>query len=162
MDSQNTKAILDASIAGDSQIRSDINALGKDVYSLNIQQLINAQNSDRNIDNKFCGISKQILSDGMLTRNALDDFKQLYQTDRYNDLARQNAQLKNSLNIAPLYANINAINSKFDSILGCTGVRTCNSGCGCVNSQNPYTIPPLVGTATTTRVYNPSVPSSAV
>jgi hypothetical protein len=34
MNGQDTKAILDATIAGDSQVRSDIGALTKDVYAL--------------------------------------------------------------------------------------------------------------------------------
>jgi hypothetical protein len=33
MNGQDTKAILDATIAGDSQVRADIGALTKDVYS---------------------------------------------------------------------------------------------------------------------------------
>lgn len=51
-----------------------------------------------------------------------------------------------------------AVNSKLDSVIGCTGVRTCGSSCGCGSNYNPYTLPPLTGSSTVTRTYNPNVP----
>ena len=45
MDGQDTKAILQSTIAGTSQVRSDLAALSKDVYALNVQQLINQQSN---------------------------------------------------------------------------------------------------------------------
>jgi hypothetical protein len=64
------------------------------------------------------------------------------------------AKLQNELVAAPLACGLAAVNSKLDSVIGCAGVRTCNCGCG---NSNPYTLPPLTGSATITRTYNPNV-----
>lgn len=159
MDGQDTKAILDATIAGDSQVRSDIGALTKDVYALNVQQLINGQTEQRQIDNQFCKTREFIAADGTATRAAIDAFKQLYQSDRYNDLARENAELKNKINVMPLECGLAAINAKFDAIACPGAVRTCGSGCGS-SCGNPFQLPPLTGTATVSRSYNPNIPAA--
>lgn len=160
MTGQDTKAILDATIAGDSQVRSDIAALTKDVYALNVQQLINAQAEQRQIDNQFCTTREFIAADGSATRAAINAFETRYLEDRIHDRDLTIAKLQNELVAAPLACGLAAVNSKLDSVIGCAGVRTCGNGCG--NTYvNPYTIPPLVGTATQTNSYNPSVPTTA-
>ena len=69
------------------------------------------------------------------------------------------AKLQNELVATPLACGLAAVNSKLDSVIGCAGVRTCGNSCGCGNT-NPFTIPPLVGTATNTQSYNPSIPTA--
>lgn len=157
MDGQDTKAILDATIAGDSQVRSDIGALTKDVYALNIQQLINGQSEQRQIDNQFCKTREFIAADGTATRAAVNAFETRYLEDRIHDRDLVIAKLENQLTAAPLACGLAAVNAKLDSVIGCAGVKTCGSACGCGNS-NPYTLPPLTGSATVTRTYNPNVP----
>ena len=157
MSGQNTKAILDATIAGDSQVRSDIGALTKDVYALNIQQLINDQSEQRQIDNQFCKTREFIAADGTATRAAVKGFETRYLEDRIHDRDLVIAKLENQLTAAPLACGLAAVNAKLDSVIGCTGVRTCGSSCGCGNNYNPYTLPPLTGVAQTTTSYNPNV-----
>lgn len=141
MDGQNTKAILDATINGDSAIRSDLTALTKDVYSLNIQQLINDQNNQRNLDNQFCKTREFITADGNATRASINAFETRYLEDRIHDRDLTIAKLQNELIAAPLTCGLAAVNSKLDSVIGCAGVRICNDKC---YNNNPYTIPPLV------------------
>lgn len=160
MNGQDTKAILDATIAGDSQVRSDIGALTKDVYSLNIQQLINAQSEQRQIDNQFCKTREFIAADGTATRAAINGFETRYLEDRVRDRDLTIAKLQNELTAAPLACGLAAVNAKLDSVIGCAGVKTCGSSCGC-NNSNPYTLPPLTGTATYTRSYNPTPAATA-
>lgn len=154
-----TKAILDATIAGASQVRSDIETLTKQVYDLNIQQLINDQANQRNLDNQFCQTRERVTADGSATRASIDIFKQLYQTDRYNDLARENVELKNKINIMPLECAIGAVNAKLDSVIGCAGVRTCGSSCGNSCGFPNYAVPP-VGTFNIQKSYNPNIPTA--
>lgn len=154
MNGQDTKAILDATIAGDSQVRSDIGALTKDVYALNIQQLINAQSEQRQIDNQFCKTREFIAADGTATRAAINGFETRYLEDRIHDRDQIIAKLQNELVAAPLACGLAAVNAKLDSVIGCAGVRTCGSGCG---NSNPWTLPPLTGVAQTTTSYNPNV-----
>lgn len=160
MDGQDVKAILDATIAGDSQVRSDIGALTKDVYSLNVQQLINGQSEQRQIDNQFCKTREFIAADGTATRAAINGFETRYLEDRIHDRDLVIAELKNQLVAAPLACGLAAVNSKLDSVIGCAGVRTCGNSCGC-NNFNPYQLPPLTGSATVTRTYNPNVAPAA-
>jgi hypothetical protein len=156
MEGSNTKAILDATIAGDSQVRSDIGALTKDVYALNIQQLINGQSEQRQIDNQFCKTREFIAADGTATRAAINGFETRYLEDRIHDRDLVIAKLQNELVAAPLACGLAAVNAKLDSVIGCAGVKTCGSSCGFGNS-NPYTLPPLTGVAQTTTSYNPNV-----
>lgn len=160
MDGQDVKAILDATIAGDSQVRSDIGALTKDVYALNVQQLINGQSEQRQIDNQFCKTREFIAADGTATRAAINGFETRYLEDRIHDRDLVIAELKNQLVAAPLACGLAAVNSKLDSVIGCAGVRTCGNSCGC-NNFNPYQLPPLTGSATVTRTYNPNVAPAA-
>ena len=155
MNGQDTKAILDATIAGDSQVRSDIGALTKDVYALNVQQLINAQTEQRQIDNQFCKTRKFIAADGTATRAAINGFETRYLEDRVHDRDLMIAKLQNELVAAPLACGLAAVNAKLDSVISCSGVKTCGCGCG---SSNPFQLPPLTGSATVTRTYNPNVP----
>lgn len=159
MDGQDTKAILDATIAGASQIRSDIGALTKDVYALNVQQLINEQSNQRNLDNQFCKTREFVAADGTATRSAIKAFETRYLEDRIHDRDLRIAKLENDLSVAPLACGLAAVNSKLDSVIGCAGVKTCPNTCGGCN-VNPYTIPPLTGIYTSTRSYNPNVPVS--
>lgn len=161
MAGQNNKAILDATIAGDSQVRSDIGSLTKDLYAINVQQLINGQTEQRQIDNQFCKTREFIAADGTATRAAVNNFLQIYQNDRYNDLARENAELKNKINVMPLECGLAAINAKFDAVACPGAVRTCGSGCGSnYGYRNPYDLPPLQGTATYTKSYTPVAPTA--
>lgn len=160
MDGQDVKAILDATIAGDSQVRSDIGGLAKDVYSLNVQQLINAQSEQRQIDNQFCKTREFIAADGTATRAAIGGFETRYLEDRIHDRDLTIMKLQNELTAAPLACGLAAVNSKLDSVIGCASVRTCGNSCGC-NNVNPYQLPPLTGTATYTKTYNPNVTATA-
>lgn len=159
--SGNTKAILDATIAGDSQVRSDIGALTKDVYSLNIQQLINEQNYQRNLDNQFCKTQELIVADGNATRAKVSAFETRYLEDRIRDRDLTIAKLQNELSVAPIACGLSAVNSKLDSVIGCAGVRICGSGCGCGSSCGfpNYAVPP-VGTFNIQKSYNPNVPTA--
>lgn len=160
MDGQDTKAILDATISSASQIRSDVGSLTKDVYALNVQQLINQQSNQRNLDNQFCRTREFVSADGAATRAAINAFETRYLQDRIHDRDLRISKLETDLALSPLACGLAAVNSKLDSVIGCAGVRTCNqSVCG---SCNPYTVPPLVGTATSTRSYNPNIPTGTV
>lgn len=154
MNGQDTKAILDASIAGNNQIRSDIGALTKDVYALNVQQLINGQSEQRNIDNQFCKTREFVAADGSATRSAINAFETRYLEDRVRDRDLTISRLQTELTAAPLACGIAAVNSKLDSVISCAGVRTCNNYC---SSNSPYTLPPLTGSSSVTTTYNPNV-----
>ena len=163
MDGQDTKSILDATIAGESQVRSDIGELTKDVYALSIQQLINGQSEQRQIDNQFCKTREFIAADGTATRAAISAFETRYLEDRIHDRDLTILKLQNELSAAPLACGLAAVNSKLDSVIGCTGVRTCNCGCGhsCGNGCGfpTYAVPP-VGTFNIQKSYNPNVPTA--
>lgn len=159
MGGQNTKAILDATIAGDSQVRSDIGALTKDVYALNVQQLINGQSEQRNIDNQFCKTREFVAADGSATRSAINAFETRYLEDRVRDRDLTIARLQTELTAAPLACGIAAVNSKLDSVIGCAGVRTCGSACSSSCGFPNYAVPP-VGTFEFSKSYNPNIPSA--
>lgn len=159
MNGQDTKAILDATIAGDSQVRSDIGALTKDVYALNIQQLINAQSEQRQIDNQFCKTREFIAADGTATRAAVNGFETRYLEDRIHDRDLTIAKLQNELVAAPLACGLAAVNAKLDSVIGCSGVKTCGSSCGNSCGFPTYAVPP-VGTFEFSKSYNPNVPTA--
>lgn len=157
MAGQNTKAILDATIAGDSQVRADIGALTKDMYALDIQQLINAQSEQRQIDNQFCKTREFIAADGTATRAAINGFETRYLEDRVRDRDLTIAKLQNELVAAPLACGLAAVNAKLDAVMCPGAVKTCGSGCG----SNLWTLPPLTGVAQTTTSYNPNVAPAA-
>lgn len=124
-----------------------------------VQSIYNQQTVARNIDKEFCNTNGVIVSENEKTRFVIDAFKQLYQTDRYNDLARENIELKNKINVLPLECAIGGVAAKLDSVIGCAGVRTCGNSCGCNNHYGfpNYAVPP-VGTFEYTKSYNPNVP----
>jgi hypothetical protein len=124
-----------------------------------IQQLINGQSEQRQIDNQFCKTREFIAADGTATRAAINGFETRYLEDRVHDRDLIISELKNQLTAAPLACGLAAVNAKLDSVIGCAGVKTCGSGCGC--ASNPYTLPPLTGTATYTKSYNPNIPATA-
>lgn len=159
MNGQDTKAILDATIAGDSQVRSDIGALTKDVYALSIQQLINAQGEQRQIDNQFCKTREFIAADGIATRSAVSAFETRYLEDRIHDRDLMIAKLQNDLAISPLACGLAAVNSKLDSVLCPGGVRTCGAICGSSCGFPTYSVPP-VGTFNIQKSYNPNIPAA--
>ena len=159
MNGQDTKAILDATIAGDSQVRSDIGALTKDVYALNIQQLINAQSEQRQIDNQFCKTREFIAADGTATRAAINGFETRYLEDRIHDRDLTIAKLQNELVAAPLACGLAAVNAKLDSVIGCAGVKTCGNSCGSSCGFPTYSVPP-VGTFNIQKSYNPNIPTA--
>ena len=143
MQGQDTKAILQSTIAGTSQVRSDLAALGKDVYALNVQQLINQQSNQRNLDNNFCKTREFVSADGAATRSAINAFETRYLQDRIKDRDLRIAKLENDLAIAPLACSIAGVNAKHDSVISSAGVKTCPNTCGGCGS-NIYTVPPLV------------------
>lgn len=147
-----SREILGAVTHQSDEILDTLNQINRDNYALGVQSIYNQQTVARNIDKEFCNTNGIIVADGEKTRMAIDAFKQLYQTDRYNDLARENAELKNKINVMPLECGLAAINAKFDSVACPSAIRTCGSNCG-----NPFQLPPLTGTATVSRSYNPNV-----
>lgn len=157
MAGQDTKAILDATIAGDSKIREDLAQINRDNYALNIQGIYNQQTVARGIDNSFCKTQELIVADGNSTRAMIGAFETRYLEDRIHDRDLTIAKLQNELVAAPLACGLAAVNSKLDSVIGCAGVKTCGNSCGCGN-HNPYTLPPLTGSATVTSTYNPNIP----
>jgi hypothetical protein len=159
MNGQDTKAILDATIAGDSQVRADIGALTKDVYELNIQQLINGQSEQRNIDNQFCKTREFVAADGTATRAAIGAFETRYLEDRIHDRDLMIAKLQNELVAAPLACGLAAVNAKLDSVMCPGAVKTCGSGCGSSCGFPTYAVPP-VGTFNIQKSYNPSIPTA--
>lgn len=153
-----SREILGTVTAQSDEILDTLNQINRDNYALGVQAIYNQQTVARNIDKEFCNTNGIIVADGEKTRDAIAAFKELYQSDRYNDLARENAELKNKINVMPLECGLAAINAKFDAIACPAAVRTCGGQCGgCVN---PYTLPPLTGTATYTKTYNPNVPTA--
>lgn len=156
-----SRQILGTVTSGVEGIQSTLNQINRDNYALNIQGIYNQQTVARNIDQQFCNTNAFIAADGQKTRGMIGAFETRYLEDRIHDRDLQIAKLQNQLVAAPLACGLAAVNSKLDSVIGCAGVKTCGSGCGCVTS-NPYTLPPLQGTATYTRSYNPNVPSAAV
>jgi hypothetical protein len=125
-----------------------------------IQSIYNQQTVARNIDKEFCNTNGIIVADGEKTRMAIDAFKQLYQSDRYNDLARENVELKNKINVMPLECGLAAINAKFDAVACPSAVRTCGSACSSSCGFPTYSVPP-VGTFNIQKSYNPNVPTTA-
>lgn len=157
-----SREILGTVTRQSDEILDTLNQINRDNYALGIQSIYNQQTVARNIDKEFCNTNGIIVASGEKTRDAIDEFKQLYQTDRYNDLARENVELKNKINIMPLECAIGAVNYKLDSVIGCAGVRTCGSSCGSYcGYRNPYDLPPLQGTATYTKSYTPVAPTAS-
>lgn len=154
-----SREILGTVTAGNEGIMATLNQINRDNYALNLQGLYNQQTVARNIDKEFCNTNGIIVSDGEKTRSAINAFETRYLEDRIHDRDLMIAKLQNELVAAPLACGLAAVNSKLDSVIGCTGVRTCGSSCGCGNS-NPYTLPPLTGTATYTKSYNPNIPTA--
>lgn len=158
-----SRQILGTVTSGVEGIQSTLNQINRDNYALNIQGIYNQQTVARNIDQQFCNTNAFIAADGQKTRAAIGAFETRYLEDRIHDRDLTIAKLQNQLVAAPLACGLAAVNSKLDSVIGCAGVKTCGSGCGCgCGTSNPYTLPPLQGTATYTRSYNPNVPSAAV
>lgn len=121
---------------------------------MNIQQLINAQGEQRQIDNQFCKTREFIAADGIATRSAVSAFETRYLEDRIHDRDLMIAKLQNDLAVSPLACGLAAVNSKLDSVLCPGGVRTCGAVYG---GNNPYTLPPMTGSASVTTTYNPNV-----
>lgn len=154
-----SREILGAVNGQSDEILDTLNQINRDNYAINLQQLINGQTEQRQIDNQFCKTREFIAADGTATRAAINGFETRYLEDRIHDRDLTIAKLQNELTISPIACGLAAVNSKLDSVIGCAGVRTCPSQCGCGNT-NPFTIPPLVGTATQTNSYNPSIPTA--
>lgn len=151
-----SREILGTVTAGNEALMASLNQINRDNYALNIQGIYNQQTVARNIDKEFCNTNGIVMADGEKTRGAIAAFETRYLEDRIHDRDLTIAKLQNELVAAPLACGLAAVNSKLDSVIGCAGVKTCGSGCG----SNPYTIPPLVGTATNTQSYNPSIPTA--
>lgn len=157
-----SREILGAVTAGQESVMATLNQINRDNYALNIQGLYNQQTVARNIDQQFCNTNGIIVNDGEKTRRAIAAFQTRYLEDRIHDRDLTIAKLQNELVAAPLACGLAAVNSKLDSVIGCAGVKTCGSACGsnCGGCSNPYTVPPLVGTATSTNSYNPTIPAA--
>lgn len=123
-----SREILGTITAGNEVVLGTLNQINRDNVALNIQGIYNQQTVARNIDQQFCNTNGIVVADGEKTRAALSNFVQLYQTDRYNDLARENAELKGKINTLPLECSLAAVNYKLDSVICCNGVKTCPSG----------------------------------
>jgi hypothetical protein len=152
-----SREILGTVTAGNEGIMATLNQINRDNYALGVQGIYNQQTVARNIDKEFCNTNGIIVADGEKTRGAIAAFQTRYLEDRIHDRDLMIAKLQNELVAAPLACGLAAVNSKLDSVIGCAGVKTCGSVCG---SSNPYTIPPLVGTATNTQSYNPTIPAA--
>lgn len=156
-----TKAILDATIAGTSQVRDDLAQINRDNYALNIQGIYNQQTVARGVDNQFCKTQEMVISDGEKTRGVIKAFETRYLEDRVHDRDLQIMKLQNELVAAPLACGLAAVNSKLDSVMGCAGVRVCGGSCGCGSSCGfpNYAVPP-VGTFNIQKSYNPNIPTA--
>lgn len=156
-----TKAILDATIAGDTKIREDLAQINRDNYALNVQSIYNQQTVARGVDNQFCKTQEIVVADGQATRAAIGAFETRYLEDRIHDRDLTIMKLQNELVAAPLACGLAAVNSKLDSVIGCAGVRTCGNSCGCGTSCGfpNYAVPP-VGTFNIQKSYNPNVPTA--
>ena len=152
-----SREILGAVNATSENVLDTLNQINRDNYALGVQSIYNQQTVARNIDKEFCNTNGIIVADGEKTRGAIAAFETRYLEDRIHDRDLTIAKLQNELTAAPLVCGLTAVNAKLDSVIGCTGVRTCNCGCG---SSNPYTIPPLTGTSQVTRSYNPNIPTA--
>lgn len=118
-----------------ASVNANINTSAKDVLNFELQNLFAQQASDQNLNNQFCKVNENIVSEGIATRATINAFKDQYTQDRIADLSAENAQLKSQLAMTPLYATVNGIQNTLNSVVGCTGVRTCGScNCGCNNN----------------------------
>lgn len=152
-----SREILGAVNGQSDEILDTLNQINRDNYALGVQSIYNQQTVARNIDKEFCNTNGIIVADGEKTRSAIGAFQTRYLEDRIHDRDLTIAKLQNELVAAPLACGLAAVNAKLDSVIGCAGVKTCGSACG---NSNPFTIPPLVGTATSTKSYNPSIPTT--
>ena len=129
---QNAQNEVINAIAG---VNANVNSTAKDVLNFELQNLFAQQASDQNLNNQFCKVNEGIVQDGITTRATINAFKDQYTQDRIADLAAENAALKSQIAMAPLYASVNGIQNTLNSVIGCTGVRTCGScNCGCQNN----------------------------
>lgn len=151
-----SREILGAVNANAEGIMGTLNQINRDNYALNIQGIYNQQTVARNIDKEFCNTNGVIVADGEKTRAAIGAFETRYLEDRIHDRDLTIAKLQNELVAAPLACGLAAVNAKLDAVMCPGAVKTCGSGCG----SNAYSIPPLVGTATNTQSYNPSIPTA--
>lgn len=151
-----SREILGTVTAGNEALMASLNQINRDNYALGVQSIYNQQTVARNIDKEFCNTNGIIVADGEKTRGAINAFETRYLEDRIHDRDLTIAKLQNELVAAPLACGLAAVNSKLDAVMCPGAVKTCGSGCGC-GSSNPYTLPPLTGSATITRTYNPNV-----
>lgn len=154
-----SREILGAVNGQSDEILDTLNQINRDNYALNIQSIYNQQTVARNIDKEFCNTNSIIVNDGEKTRAAINAFETRYLEDRIHDRDLTIAKLQNELVAAPLACGLAAVNAKLDAVMCPGAVKTCGSTCGCVS--NPYSIPPLTGTATYSKSYNPNVPTTA-
>lgn len=157
-----SREILGAVTAGQESVMATLNQINRDNYSLGVQSIYNQQTVARNIDKEFCNTNGIIVSDGEKTRGAIAAFQTRYLEDRIHDRDLTIAKLQNELVAAPLACGLAAVNSKLDSVIGCTGVKTCGSSgsaCGSSCGFPNYAVPP-VGTFNIQKSYNPNVPTA--
>ena len=155
-----SREILGAVTGAETAIMGTLNQINRDNYALGVQSIYNQQTVARNIDKEFCNTNGIIVADGEKTRDAIGAFQTRYLEDRIHDRDLTIAKLQNELVAAPLACGLAAVNSKLDSVIGCAGVKTCGNSCGFGNT-NPYTLPPLTGSSTITRTYNPNVAAAS-
>lgn len=108
-----------------ASVNANVNSNAKEVLQFELQNLFAQQASDQNLNNQFCKINENIVADGITTRTAINQFKDLYTQDRIADLSAENAQLKTQLSIAPLYATVNGISNTLNSVMCNPSVRCC-------------------------------------
>jgi hypothetical protein len=116
-----------------ASVNANVSQSAKDIYQTEIQNLLAEQQTTQNINDQFCKTREYINADGQATRASIAAFQDRYMSDRIADLTAENASLKSQLAMTPLYASVNSIQNTLNSVIGCTGVRTCGS-CNCGNN----------------------------
>ena len=129
MANDNHNEILNA-VAG---VNANVSQSAKDIYQTEIQNLLAEQASQQSLSDQFCKTREYITADGVATRTAIDALKDQIAADKIAQLRDEVMTLKNQAATAPLYAMIGGIQNSLNSVIGCSGVRTC-SGCGCSNN----------------------------
>lgn len=129
MANDNHNEILNA-VAG---VNANVSQSAKDIYQTEIQNLLAEQASQQSLSDQFCKTREYITADGVATRTAIDALKDQIAADKIAQLRDEVMTLKNQAATAPLYGMIGGIQNTLNSVIGCSGVRTC-SGCGCSNN----------------------------
>ena len=130
--SQNAQNEVINAIAG---VNANVSQSAKDIYQTEIQNLLAEQASQQSLSDQFCKTREYITADGVATRASISALKDQIAADKIAQLRDEVMVLKNQAANAPLYAMVGGIQNSLNSVIGCSGVRTCpNCGCGCSNN----------------------------